>query len=156
MQAAGSAEDTGIGAGADGDGRSGGTTMSGWLRGIGIWLLTAALAGGATAADIAEVLGESALGIPVGDDREGSSLDSGRLSSAGGCGAGGCGSGHCSLAEDWWLFDVVFLQRDNQATDQILAAIGADAILTTGGPQYTIQPGIRLFRGHVDDCGRGW
>lgn len=130
--------------------------MSEWLRGACVGVLAAAIAGGATAADIAEILGEPAEGIPVGEVLGASSLDSGWLASAGGCGAGGCGDRHCRLAEDWWLFDVVFLQRDNQATDQILAAIGADAILTTGGPQYTIQPGIRLFRGHVDDCGRGW
>jgi hypothetical protein len=50
----------------------------------------------------------------------------------------------------------VFLQRDNQSTDQILAAIGPNAIITTGEPQFAVQPGLRLFRGQVDDCGRGW
>jgi len=61
-----------------------------------------------------------------------------------------------SPAEDYWLFDVLFLQRDNQSTDQVLAAIGTDALITSGEPQFAVQPGIRLFHGQVDDCGRGW
>jgi hypothetical protein len=59
-------------------------------------------------------------------------------------------------AETYWIFDVVFLQRDNQSTDQILASIPPDALITTGEPQFAVQPGIRLFRGQVDDRGRGW
>ena len=58
--------------------------------------------------------------------------------------------------ETYWLFDVVFLQRDNQSTDQVLAAIGDSPLITSGEPQFTVQPGIRLFRGSIDDCGRGW
>jgi len=69
-----------------------------------------------------------------------------------GC-TGGCGGGG---GETYWIFDVVFLQRDNQSTDQILASIPPNAIITTGEPQFAVQPGIRLFRGQVDDCGRGW
>jgi hypothetical protein len=70
------------------------------------------------------------------------------------CTTAGCpGTG---LDESYWIFDVVFFQRDNQSTDQILAAINGNALITTGEPQFTVQPGIRLFRGHVDDCGRGW
>jgi hypothetical protein len=74
-----------------------------------------------------------------------------------GCTQVGCGGGcSCGGAETYWIFDVVFLQRDNQSTDQILAAIGPNALITTGEPQFAVQPGIRLFRGHVDDSGRGW
>jgi hypothetical protein len=69
------------------------------------------------------------------------------------CTQAGCGG---SRAETYWIFDVVFFQRDNQSTDQILAAVGPDALITTGELQFAVQPGIRLFRGHVDDCGRGW
>jgi hypothetical protein len=69
-----------------------------------------------------------------------------------GCTAANCGG----IAEDYWLFDVIFFQRDNQSTDQILAASGGNALITTGEPQFTVQPGIRLFRGRIDDCGRGW
>jgi hypothetical protein len=69
-----------------------------------------------------------------------------------GC-TGGCGVGP---GETYWIFDVVFLQRDNQSTDQILASIPPNALITSGEPQFAVQPGIRLFRGHVDDCGRGW
>jgi hypothetical protein len=58
--------------------------------------------------------------------------------------------------ETSWIFDVVFFQRDNQSTDQILAATGPSALITTGEPQFAVQPGIRLFRSHLDDCGRGW
>ena len=58
--------------------------------------------------------------------------------------------------ETYWLFDVVFLQRDNQSTDQVLAAIGDSPLITSGEPQFAVQPGIRLFRGSIDDCGRGW
>ncbi len=66
------------------------------------------------------------------------------------------GAGRAGQEETYWLVDSVFLQRDNQSTDQILAAIGPDAVVTTGEPQFAVQPGLRLFRGHVDDCGRGW
>jgi hypothetical protein len=72
------------------------------------------------------------------------------------CTTAGCTGGCGGRAETYWIFDVVFFQRDNQSTDQILAAIGPNALITTGEPQFAVQPGIRLFRGHVDDCGRGW
>lgn len=74
---------------------------------------------------------------------------------AGGC-TGGCERGHAGIGETYWIVDSVFLQRDNQSTDQILAAIGPNAIITSGEPQFAVQPGLRLFRGRVDDCGRGW
>lgn len=74
---------------------------------------------------------------------------------AGGC-TGGCERPHTGIGETYWIVDSVFLQRDNQSTDQILAAIGPNAIITTGEPQFAVQPGLRLFRGQVDDCGRGW
>jgi len=74
---------------------------------------------------------------------------------AGGC-TGGCERPHAGIGETYWIVDSVFFQRDNQSTDQILAAIGPNAIITTGEPQFAVQPGLRLFRGSVDDCGRGW
>ena len=58
--------------------------------------------------------------------------------------------------ETYWIADAVFLKRDNQSTDKILAAQGPNALITTGDPQFAVQPGLRLFRGHVDDCGQGW
>ncbi len=73
-----------------------------------------------------------------------------------GCTGPGCTGSGSGLDETYWLFDVVFLQRDNQSTDQILAAVNGNALITTGEPQFTVQPGIRLFRGSIDDCGRGW
>lgn len=73
-----------------------------------------------------------------------------------GCTTGGCTGTAGGLAEDYWLFDVVFFQRDNQSTDQILAEAANQPLITSGEPQFTVQPGIRLFRGHIDDCGRGW
>lgn len=73
-----------------------------------------------------------------------------------GCG-GGCSGGSCIRCDEAYaIFDVVFLQRDNQSTDQILAAIGPDALITSGQPQFAVQPGIRLFLGRVDDGCRGW
>ena len=77
-------------------------------------------------------------------------------------GQGACTTGNCTgstaggLAETYWLFDVIFFQRDNQSTDQVLAGSNGNALITTGEPQFTVQPGIRLFRGSIDDCGRGW
>ena len=71
------------------------------------------------------------------------------------CTTADCG-GIGGIGEDYWLFDVIFFQRDNQSTDQILAASGGSNLITTGEPQFTVQPGIRLFRGRIDDCGRGW
>jgi len=98
-------------------------------------------------ADVGDLLASDPFGHGTGDG--------GCLSCTGGC--TGCGGRGClPVGETWWLFDVVFLQRDNQSTDQIIAASGPDAIITSGGPQFTTQPGVRLFRGSVDDCGRGW
>jgi hypothetical protein len=127
--------------------------MAAWRRGAWIWLAAAAITAPAPAADIAEILIEPPIaeGIMLGESVRESPLDASWVMPA-----SGCDPGHCHAGEDWWLFDVVFFQRDNQATDQVLAVVGENAILTTGEPQYTIQPGIRLFRGRVDDCGRGW
>jgi len=58
--------------------------------------------------------------------------------------------------ETYWIFDVVFLQRDNQSTGQVLASIPPDPLINSGDLAFAVQPGIRLFRGHVDDDGRGW
>ena len=75
-----------------------------------------------------------------------------------GC-SGGCGGGRSGAVgpgETYWIFDVVFFQRDNQSTDQILASIPPNALITSGEPQFAVQPGIRLYRGAIDDSGRGW
>ena len=54
------------------------------------------------------------------------------------------------------IADVLFLQRDNQSTDQLLAASSGNAVLTTGQPQFATQPALRLFYGSVNDCDAGW
>lgn len=61
-----------------------------------------------------------------------------------------------STAQAYAIADVLFLQRDNQATDQLLAASAGDAVLTTGQPQFATQPALRLFYGSVNDCDAGW
>lgn len=58
--------------------------------------------------------------------------------------------------ETYTRAEAVFLQRDNQSTDQVLAASGGDAVLTTGQVQFPVQPGLRLFHGDVDGDGYGW
>jgi hypothetical protein len=57
-------------------------------------------------------------------------------------------------------FDTVFLQRWNRASNQPLvfdgAAVDAPAVISGRDMHFAVQPGIRLFVGDVDDCGRGW
>ncbi|MFM1903273.1 MAG: hypothetical protein RLZZ440_1173 [Planctomycetota bacterium] len=154
--------------------------MAGTARRLGSWAVVAAgfMASAATvgSADDGLLLGEAASVMTGGDAVVGElppntfvpdrSFDAGiPLESAPqafaadvitGCTGGNCTGGGSGLDESYWLFDVVFFQRDNQSTDQILAAVDPNALITTGEPQFTVQPGIRLFRGHVDDCGRGW
>lgn len=54
------------------------------------------------------------------------------------------------------IADAVFLQRDNQSTDQLLAARLGQAVITTGQLTFATQPGLRLFAGAVNDCDAGW
>ena len=58
--------------------------------------------------------------------------------------------------EAYAIADVLFLQRDNQSTDQPLAASAGNAILTTSQLQFPTQPGLRLFYGSVNDGDAGW
>jgi hypothetical protein len=59
-------------------------------------------------------------------------------------------------AQAYAIADVLFLQRDNQSTDQLLAASAGNAVLTTGQVQFPTQPALRLFYGSVNDCDAGW
>lgn len=59
-------------------------------------------------------------------------------------------------AETYTRAEAVFLQRDNQSTDQPLALAGGVPVLTTGQLQFPVQPGLRLFHGDVDGDGYGW
>jgi hypothetical protein len=61
-----------------------------------------------------------------------------------------------SSAQAYAIADVLFLQRDNQSTDQLLAASAGNAVLTTGQVQFPTQPALRLFYGSVNDCAAGW
>jgi hypothetical protein len=75
--------------------------------------------------------------------------------------AGGCtltAFAHEGLEDTWTTVDAVFLERNNQSTDTVLAANSAtgDAIITAGQLTFPTQPGLRLFHGRVDDCGTGW
>jgi hypothetical protein len=58
------------------------------------------------------------------------------------------------------VFDTVFFQRRNAAADQSLvfdgAAADAPAVVSVRDMRFPVQPGVRLFVGDVDDCGRGW
>ena len=58
------------------------------------------------------------------------------------------------------VFDTVFFQRRNAAADQPLvfdgAAADAPAVVSVRDMRFPVQPGVRLFLGDVDDCGRGW
>jgi hypothetical protein len=58
------------------------------------------------------------------------------------------------------VFDTVFFQRWNRAADQPLvfdgAAADSPAVVSVRDMHFPVQPGIRLFVGDVDDCGRGW
>ena len=61
-----------------------------------------------------------------------------------------------TAAQAYAIADVLFLQRDNQSTDQLLAASAGDAVLTTGQLQFPTQPALRLFYGSVNDSAAGW
>ena len=67
---------------------------------------------------------------------------------------------HASLPaaepEAYAIADALFLQRDNQSTDQPLAASAGSPILTTRQLQFPTQPGLRLFYGSVNDDDAGW
>ena len=63
------------------------------------------------------------------------------------------GAGH---PQAYVIADAIFLQRDNQSTDQLLAARAGQAVITTGQLQFATQPGLRLFAGAVNDCDAGW
>jgi hypothetical protein len=61
------------------------------------------------------------------------------------------------VVENYATVDAVFLQRDNQAANQILAA-NQDTnapIISAGQLQFPTQPGLRLFYGNVDEAGFG-
>lgn len=59
-------------------------------------------------------------------------------------------------AQAYVIADVLFMQRDNQSTDQLLAASAGDAVLTTGQLKFPTQPALRLFYGSVNDSAAGW
>jgi len=61
-----------------------------------------------------------------------------------------------TYTETYTKAEAVFLQRDNQSTDQPLAEAGGIPLLTTGQLQFPVQPGLRLFHGDVDCDGYGW
>jgi hypothetical protein len=61
-----------------------------------------------------------------------------------------------TYTETYTKAEAVFLQRDNQSTDQPLAEAGGIPLLTTGQLQFPVQPGLRLFHGDVDCDGSGW
>jgi hypothetical protein len=52
--------------------------------------------------------------------------------------------------------DAVFLQRDNQSTDQPLVISGSTAFITTHQLTFATQPGLRAFFGAVNECDAGW
>jgi hypothetical protein len=69
--------------------------------------------------------------------------------------AGAATHGH--HAETYGIVESVFLQRDNDVGDQPLATTSSGATLITANqPQYTVQPGLRLFYGSIDNCDTGW
>lgn len=64
---------------------------------------------------------------------------------------------HGSHAETYGIVESVFLQRDNDVNDQPLATTsGGATLISANEPQYTVQPGLRLFYGSIDDCDTGW
>ncbi|MFM8985174.1 MAG: hypothetical protein ACKONH_03810 [Planctomycetia bacterium] len=54
------------------------------------------------------------------------------------------------------IADAVFLQRDNQSTDQPLVISGSTALITTHQLTFATQPGLRAFFGAVNECDAGW
>lgn len=62
------------------------------------------------------------------------------------------------VVDNYATADAVFLQRDNQAANQTLAANQTTDVplISAGQLQFPTQPGVRLFYGNVDDCGFGW
>jgi len=48
-----------------------------------------------------------------------------------------------TYTETYTKAEAVFLQRDNQSTDQPLAEAGGIPLLTTGQLQFPVQPGLR-------------
>jgi hypothetical protein len=64
---------------------------------------------------------------------------------------------HGTHAETYGIVESVFLQRDNDVGDQPLATTSSGATLITANqPAYTVQPGLRLFYGSIDECDTGW
>jgi hypothetical protein len=68
----------------------------------------------------------------------------------------GCAAAGAGRPQAYAIADVLFLQRDNQSTDQLLAASAGQAVITTGQLQFATQPGLRLFVGAVNDSDAGW
>lgn len=54
------------------------------------------------------------------------------------------------------IADALFLDRDNQSTDQPLVVSGSTPFITTGQLTFANQPALRLFFGAVNDCDAGW
>jgi hypothetical protein len=54
------------------------------------------------------------------------------------------------------IADAVFLQRDNQSTDQPLVISGSTALITTHQLTFATQPALRAFFGAVNECDAGW
>ncbi len=64
---------------------------------------------------------------------------------------------HGSHAETYGIVESVFLQRDNDVGEQPLATTsGGATLISAHQPQYTVQPGLRLFYGSIDECDTGW
>lgn len=53
-------------------------------------------------------------------------------------------------------FDVLFMQRDDDASSLPLALDSGLPLITANEPAYAVQPGIRAFYGFVDESFRGW
>lgn len=67
------------------------------------------------------------------------------------------GAGHGHHAETYGIVESVFMQRDNDVGSQPLATNSSgDTLISANDPQYTVQPGLRLFYGSIDNCGTGW
>jgi hypothetical protein len=60
--------------------------------------------------------------------------------------------------ESYAVFDALFLQRDNVsiARPLVLDASGGPAAISTGDLRFSVQPGMRLFYGHVGEESAGW
>lgn len=67
-----------------------------------------------------------------------------------------------AIAGDWpaetvyTTFDVLFIQRDDDASSQPLALNSGVPLITANEPSYAVQPGIRAFSGFIDETSRGW